>query len=64
MCDSPLADLKRSAGAPEEKREIPEITMGMLHAGVNALRDFDPEEEEDDALVAAIYWAMDAAKPY
>lgn len=54
-----------ATGAPGKENVnsvIPEITMAMLRAGEEVLRAFDPEEEEDAALVAAIYWAMDAAR--
>ncbi len=42
---------------------LPEVTMQMIRAGLMALREFDPDKEEDAALVASVYWAMDAARP-
>jgi len=65
MCHDSAVVHDRAAGAPEKENVspvIPEITMAMLRAGEEALRAFDPEKEEDAALVAAIYWAMDAAR--
>lgn len=41
----------------------PEITLGMIRAGVARLREWGTEEEEPEALVWAICEAALAAKP-
>lgn len=44
-----------------DKREVP-ITMQMLRAGREALANFDYQTEEATALVATIYWSMEAVR--
>ncbi|MBA3897160.1 MAG: hypothetical protein H0X36_08540 [Sphingomonadaceae bacterium] len=42
---------------------LPTITMRMLKAGMRALDGHDVDPDNAGALVARVYWAMDAAKP-
>lgn len=43
-----------------ERRSSP-LTIEMIRAGMNVLRRWDPNEDEPEALVTAIYLEMAAA---
>jgi hypothetical protein len=42
----------------EDRNRSPEITPEMLRAGVEAYLAWDEEAEGDEAMVAAVFWAM------
>jgi hypothetical protein len=46
---------EEAAGAPECEVEI---TISMLRAGYYAYAEWDPKIEEVEAMLAAVFWAM------
>jgi len=51
----PLLDVRLR---DRQASKVPTLTMQMLSAGCEAFRAWDPNEEEPEALIVAIYFAM------